>query len=661
MRSKRFHPRLRMVCTLSLGSGLLAVSSVLSLAQSASKPSSEWRSYAGDTASTQYSPLNQITATNFKDLKTAWTWKSADASILKANPKLHTWAWEGTPLMVNGVLYVSTSLSQVCAIDPATGTTLWTYDPETWKNGLPPNHGFVHRGVAYWGDKKSPRILYGTGDGYLICLDAKTGKPIESFGKNGRVDLTEGLGRKVNRKLYGVSSPPVICRDTVVVGASILDFPMEKELPPGDVRGFDVRTGQQKWSFHSVPHEGEYGNDTWQKNSWKSTGAANVWTMMSADEKLGYVYLPFSTPANDYYGVDRPGNGLFGESLVCVEATTGKRIWHFQMVHHGLWDYDLPAAPNLVDITVGGKRIKAVAQVTKQGFCFVFDRVTGKPIFPIEERPVPQSTVPDEVTSPTQPFPTKPAPFERQGLTENDLVDFTPELHEEALKILTDYHLGQLFTPPATDKPTVIMPGVAGGANWAGAAFDPETGKLYVPSNTIPFGAIVVKSPLPSAKFVGFSFPLPTTKAGVPLFKPPYARITAINLNKGDHAWMIPMGHAAREEFPAEVQALNLPETGRQARGHILLTKTLLVVGLEGTTQRARNSTEGFALLADFEIKDAKLRAYDKATGKLVGEITLPRNLTGAPMTYQFNGKQYIVFPTGGANLPAELIALALP
>jgi quinoprotein glucose dehydrogenase len=378
----------------------------------------EWASYGGDKASTKYAPLTQINRGNFKRLKVAWTWRSADEEVIKANPGLKTWVWESTPLMVGGVLFVSTSLSQVAALDAATGKTRWVYDPEAWKGATPPNHGFVHRGVAYWADGDDRRILFGTGDAYLICLDAETGKPIPTFGQGGRIDLTQGLGRAVDRRLYGVSSPPVICRDVVVVGSSILDAPAVKEMPPGDVRGFDVRTGKQRWRFHSVPGEGEFGQETWEQDSWKSTGSANVWTMMSADETLGTVYLPFGTPANDFYGGQRPGSGLFGECLVCLDARTGRRLWHFQMVHHGVWDYDLPAAPNLIDIRVGGRRIKAVAQVSKQGFCYVFERVTGNPVWPIEERPVPPSAVPGERLSPTQPFPTRPAPFERQGMTE---------------------------------------------------------------------------------------------------------------------------------------------------------------------------------------------------------------------------------------------------
>ena len=613
--------------------------------------STEWLSYGGDKASSKYSPLAQISGDNFKSLKTAWTWQSAEEEVAKTN-HLKTWAWESTPLMVGGVLYISTSLSQVAAIDAATGKTLWVYDPETWKNGTPSNNGFVHRGVAYWAEGKDRRILLGTGDGYLICLNAATGKPITSFGHEGRIDLTQGLGREVDRHLYGVSSPPIICRDVVVMGSKVNDVPLAAKMPPGDVRGFDVRTGKLQWIFHAIPKEGEFGNETWKGGSWKTTGAANVWTMMSADEALGYVYLPVSTPSDDFYGVNRTGNGLFGDSLVCLDVRSGKRVWHFQLAHHALWDYDPPAAPNLIDIHVDGKPIKAVAQVSKQAFCYVFDRVTGKPIWPIEERPVPQSTVPGEKTSPTQPFPTKPAPFDRQGVTESDVIDFTPELHEHALAILKKYNYGPMFTPPSLEKPTIYMPGIAGGASWSGAAFDPETGVLYVSSVTLPYAATLVESSVPNTGYVG-SMAQVVTMQGVPLWKPPYGRITAIDLNSGDHRWMTPAGDLARSN--PTLKKLGRHSLGRPARGHLLLTKTLLIVGQEGSTQRGGGREE-----LSFETHDPSLCAYDKLTGEVLGEVALPHNATGAPMTYMLNGKQFIVVPTGGADLPAELIALCL-
>ena len=648
-----------------LGRQLIPGATSSAAAQNAEAAATEWLSYGGDKASSKYSPIDQIGGDNFSRLQVAWTWRSAEEEITKANPDLKTWVWESTPLMVNGVLYVSTSLSQVAAIDASTGKTRWVYDPETWKNGTPSNNGFVHRGVSYWADGDDQRILFGTGDGYLICLNAETGKPIPTFGRDGRIDLTQGLGRPVDRRLYGVSSPPIICHDVVVMGSKVHDVPLAKEMPPGDVRGFDVRTGQQLWQFRSIPGEGEFGNETWDEGSWKTTGAANVWTLMSADDELGYVYLPFSTPSNDWYGGQRPGDGLFGESLVCLDARTGKRIWHFQIVHHGLWDYDLPAAPNLIDVRVNGTPVKAVAQVTKQGFVYVFDRMTGRPIWPIEERPVPQSTVPGERSSRTQPFPTKPAPFDRQGVSESDVVDFTPELRKQALAVLARYNYGPLYTPPSIEKPTIQMPGWAGGASWAGAACDPETGMMYLPSITSPLAITMVNRPSRSpAPYVGAPA-LMETLQGVPLWKPPYGRITAIDLNTGNHRWMVPMGDLA-QSHPV-LKQLSPPPVGRAARGHVLLTKTLLIIGQEGTTQRESGplresaAEPGTVSVPNFEIHDPKLCAYDKATGNLAGEVALPRNATGAPMTYMLNGKQFIVVPTGGANLPAELIALRLP
>ena len=613
----------------------------------------EWSSYGGDKASSKYSPLDQIGTDNFNRLQVVWTWRSPDEAITKAHPDLKTWVWESTPLVVNGVLYVSTSMSQVVALDAATGQTRWVYDPQTWKNGTPSNNGFVHRGVAYWADGDDERILIGTGDGYLICLSAQTGKPIATFGQEGRIDLTQGLGRPVERRLYGVSSPPIISRDVVVMGSKVDEDRLQRAMPPGDVRGFDVRTGKQMWQFHSIPREGEFGNETWEQGSWKTTGAANVWTMMSADDALGYVYLPFGTSANDHFGVKRPGDGLFGDSLVALDARTGKRVWHFQMAHHGLWDYDLPSAPNLIDIRVNGQPVKAVAQVSKQGFVYVFDRVTGKPIWPIEERAVPQSTVPGEKSSPTQPFPTKPAPFDRQGVTPDDVIDFTPQLRKQALAILEKYNHGPLYTPMSLEKPTIMMPGIAGGASWSGAAFDPESGSLYVSSITHPYATTLSKSPVPGIGYVGTRDPVETMQ-GIPLWKPPYGRITAIDMNTGEHRWMTPVGDLAKEN--PVLRELGLSSLGRPARGHLLLTKTLLIVGQEGSTRRESTETE-----IEAEVRDPKLVAYDKTTGKVVGEVALPRNATAAPMTYLLNGKQFIAVATGGANLPAELIVLSLP
>ncbi len=622
---------------------------------------SEWRAYGANKANTKYSPLEQIDKQNVSRLRVAWRWTSPDMEVVKRTPGLEAGKFEATPIMVNGVLYTSTSLSQVAAIDPATGRTRWVYDPESWRNEPPPSHGFINRGVAYWTDGKDERVFIGTGDAYLIALNAKTGQPIPGFGNDGRIDLTRGLHRPVERRFYYLTSPPVVCRNVLVIGSAVWDWHANDQMPPGDVRGFDVRTGKQLWTFHSIPQAGEFGNDTWLEESWRTNGAANAWTILSADEELGYVYIPFGTPTNDYYGGHRPGDGLFGESLVCLEAKTGKRVWSFQTTHHGLWDYDLPAAPNLVDISARGRKIKAVAQVTKQAFCFVFDRVTGKPIWPIEERKVPQSTVPGERSSQTQPFPTKPAPFDRQGLSVDDLIDFTPELRREAEAILRSYAHGPLYTPPSIES-GIILPGAVGGASWSGAAFDPETGVLYIPSVTIPFGGPLSK-PLHSDSPARFAVDRRERHGalgpqGLFLTKPPYGRITAIDLKTGDHLWMTPMGEGPRKH-PA-LSELSLPRLGWPGRGFPLVTRTLLFVAQEG---RGMPSGQRELLRGNYNLLplDPALQAYDKRTGELIATVPLPNNAQGAPMTYAVGGTQYVVIAIGGRNLPAELVALALP
>jgi len=619
-----------------------------------------WPSYGADGANSKYAPLDQINPDNVMQLQVLWRWRSVENALLQDRPDLWTMVYEATPLMIEGRLYASTSLSQVAALDAVTGQTLWVYDPEIHQRGAPPNMGFVHRGVAYWADGDIQRIFVATGDAYLIALDARTGTPVPEFGEQGRIDLTQGLRRGVDRARYGVSSPPVICRNVVIVGATIVDYPGLKAMPPGDVRGFDARTGQQRWIFHAVPQAGEPGVDTWEQESWTYMGNTNVWTVMSCDEALGYVYLPFSTPTNDYYGGDRPGDNLFAESLVALRAETGARVWHFQMVHHGLWDYDLPAAPNLVDLTVAGQRIKAVAQVSKQGFTYVFDRVTGRPVWPIEERPVPPSWVAGEKASRTQPFPSKPLPFEQQGITLDDLIDFTPDLQREARRILHKYEYGPLFTPPS-ERGTIVLPGVGGGASWSGAAVHPDTGVLYVTSFTLPTVVRIRKpeagsSPYPYIGVVDFG---PMGPQGLPLVKPPYGRITAIDLNTGEHRWMSTIGEGPRDH-PA-LQHLKLPPLGWPRRSFPLLTKSLLFVAQQGILRGIGLSPRRNALEVGLQTHEAVLRAFDPTTGRLIATIALPGNASGAPMTYMADGRQFIVIPIGGASQPAELVALGLP
>jgi quinoprotein glucose dehydrogenase len=620
----------------------------------------EWPTYAGTYASAKYSPLDQITPANVGELKVAWRWVSPDHAVRAANARIDpSWYHEGTPVMVNGVLYTSTSLSQVAAIDAGTGRTKWVFDPEAWKLGMPTNNGWLHRGVAYWRDGEDERVIMLTVHASMIALDARTGRPIGTFGDKGVVDLVAGLRRPANpRWIYGNTSPPVIVRDVIVVGSSILDYPVTGGLPPGDVRGFDVRTGKLVWTFRSVPEPGEAGNETWENDSWKTTGGTNTWSLLSADEELGYVYLPFGTPANDYYGGHRPGDNLFGEALVCLDARTGKRIWHYQLVRHGLWDYDLPAAPNLVDVTVDGGRVKAVAQVTKQGFAFVFDRVSGKPLWPILDRPAPQSKVLGEKSVATQPFPTKPAPFEIQGVREEDLNDLTPDLRAQALDIIGGYDHGPLYTPP-TERGTIFMPGIGGGASWSGAAWDPETQTLYVTTQRSPHVVALGSSPpFSSDRYVG----TPQFLLGPqnhPLFKPPWGSLVAIDLSTGDHRWRAPVGSG----HSPLVRSLGITERlGWPFRSFALVTKTVVLVVQAGFLSNKRPAPYSpYRDVYDLNIREPKLYAYDKASGKLLAQIDLPANASGAPMTYRAGGKQYVAFPTGGANVTEELIALALP
>ena len=634
---------------------------------------SEWRHYGGDSGSTKYSPLAEITPDNVGDLTVAWRWVSVDErldldalraqypalAVANDTANVSINGLKGTPLMVGDTLYLSTPLSQVAAIDAVTGQTLWTYDPQSYAAGIPIMVlGFSNRGLAYWSDGERERIIWATGDARLYAVDARTGEPVIEFGDAGSVDLMRGIPRArrdpppIN---YSVTSPPVVCNDVIIVGSAVSDQPRFKESPPGHVRGFDARTGELRWTFHTIPEPGEFGYDTWEDGAASYTGNANVWTMMSADPELGYAYLPVGNATNDHYGGHRPGTNLFANSLVCVECETGERVWHFQLVHHDLWDYDPPAAPNLVDIVVDGRPIQAVAQVTKHAFAFVFDRVTGEPVWPVDERPVPASTVPGEWTSPTQPFPTKPPPFDRQGVTEADLIDFTPALHTEAVGILRDYVYGPIFTPPSVigtgpgdTRGTIELPGYTGGANWNGAAVDPDTGFLYVASTTQPIiPALVELGPDRSnLRYTRGRMQPPAGPDGLPLFKGPYGRITAIDLNRGTIAWQRPNGEGspAIRDHP-RLRDIELPLLGG-GRDFLLVTTELL---FSGQQTPGRDDTWVLA-------------ARDKASGELLAEIPLPGRAIGAPMSYEVEGRQYLALTIrdvrGG---PPELVALALP
>ena len=603
----------------------------------------DWPAYGNDLGSAKYADLDQLNANNVAKLRVAWQWQSPDNALVKADPKKTPWGFKSTPLKVGHMLYTSTSLGHVAAIDAATGKSIWVFDTRTYADGRPTNLGFNHRGVAYWSNNKGQsRIFMPTNNGYLWALDAETGEPLQGFGQAGRVDLTLGLGRAIERKHYSVISAPTVVADVVVVGSSILDGPKNKEMPPGHVRAFDPITGEQVWVFETIPQGQAYGSNTWENESWRYTGNANVWTGISADLELGYVYLPTGTPTNDWYGGHRLGDNLFAESLICVDARTGKRVWHFQMVHHGLWDYDLPAAPTLMNIVVNDKPIKAVAQVSKQGFVYVFDRVTGEPVWPIHETPVPQSTVPGERSSPTQPIPSKPAPFERQGMSESHLIDFSPELFTEAKAIMNQFQTGPLYTPPSIQG-TLNLPGWGGGANWTGAAFDPQLQILYIPSQASPI-AVKLKPGNPDETNFNYVRSRSVNRVrgpkGLPLIKPPYARVTAIDMATGDHLWMTVNGNGPRQK----IIDMGLPDPGPLGAawsGGPVLTKSLLLVS---QADGQRNV----------------LRAFDKQDGRIIAEIDLPARPWGTPMSYMQDGKQFIVIASGEAQ-DAKLVALALP
>lgn len=641
----------------------------------------DWLYHGGDPGSTKFSPLAQVNADNVSQLEIAWRWESPDNALRATHPKLAPpFLHEATPIAAGGVLYVSTSYSLAAAIDAATGTTLWTFDPGTWKRnalrsteapadeGIPTIWGFVHRGLSYWRRGNVARVYLATGDGYLISLDAATGRPDSAFGDNGTVDLTVGLSRPVTRpargKLtYGVSSPPIVCGGVLVVGSNISDGIAKFNGPPGDVRGFDLRTGVQRWRFNTIPQDGEFGSDTWADGSWKTHGNANVWSLMSCDPELSYVYLPVTTPAHDYYGGDRPGDNLFSESIVALDARTGRRAWHFQLTHHGLWDYDPPAAPVLGDIQVDGRVVKAVIQVTKQGFAFVFDRATGVPVWPIEERPVPTAgAAPGEHPSPTQPFPTVPAPFERQGVIPENLIDFTPELAREALAIIQAYRHGPLYTPPS-EQGTLVLPGRTGGANWSGAAFDPRTGVLYVPSQTM-VDLYQLKPPgfESDFRFMRAGGAYAEGPQGLPLTKPPYGRLTAIGLSQGGkNLWVEPVGDGPKDH-PA-LRHLDLAALGSPRFRFPLVTAGGLLFLSEGRAAGREDEWWGYQSKETVAaLEQSFLRAYDKTNGKLLWKYQLPGPASALPMTFSRHGKQFVVVAVGGMGIwKEELIALALP
>ena len=617
----------------------------------AQSTSGEWPSYHRDLASTRYSPLDQINAANVGKLSVAWAWKP-DSSPGE-RPEFKN---ENTPLMIGGVLYVTTGLHRsVVAIDAATGQTKWQWrvddPPARFANA--PRQG-AGRGVAYWTDGREARVFVVTPGYMLVALDAKTGHQIEGFGDHGMIDLKKAIGVPLNpdSAVIGNSSPPIVFENTVVVGPALREGarPPSMRNVPGRVLAFDARTGALKWRFNTIPTKGEFGSDTWLDGSAEYTGNTGVWAPMTVDAKRGWLYLPVEGATGDYYGGHRPGDDLFASTLVCLDMRTGKRIWHYQIVHHDIWDRDNPTAPILADITVDGKKVEAVIQLTKQAYAYVFDRTNGKPVWPIVETKVPQSDVPGERTSPTQPIPSKPAAFDRQGLKVDDLIDYTPELRQAAVDAMKPYRYGELFSPPSlANSPdgthgTISMPGAVGGANWEHGSFDPETGILYVGSFSNPANfALEPDSAHSDMRYVGGAGQVPRIK-GLPLVKPPYNRITAIDMNKGEHLWQVPGGDTpdAIKNNPA-LQGIELPITGALTRPAVMATRTLLFA-TEGSGSRP------------------VLHVLDKKTGARIADVSLPGSVGGTPMTYMVGGRQYIALWVGVQNrLPAQLVSLALP
>ena len=625
--------------------------------------SGDWPAFGGDPGNSKYSTLDQIDRDHFHDVEIAWRWRSIAADT-EVPSSVRRGQFKTIPLEVGGRVFVATSLSQVAAIDAGTGNTLWTFDPESWRTGRPANEGFQHRGVAYWTDGERERVLLPTHHRRLVSLDAATGKPDPDFGDGGVVEMTPHLGREVVESRTTHSSPPAVCGNTAIVGSIVADGVMHKESPPGFVRAYDIPTGDLAWVFHTIPQDDEFGTETWENESWRYSGNTNVWSTIAVDEETGTAYLPVSTATNDLYGGHRLGDNLYSESIVAVDCHTGERRWHYQFVHHGLWDFDPSTAPNLFEATVDGEPVRGVVQVTKQAFAFVFDRTSGEPVWEIEEREVPPSDVPGERAAPTQPFPTRPAPYDRQGITEDDLIDWTPELRAEALEIAGDYDLVPLYTPPRVKgegKPTLQLPSEGGGTNWTGAAVDPESGVLYVPSYTLPV-TVSLTRPDPNRSNLNFVperwYESVEGPRGLPLVKPPYGRITAIDLNTGEHLWMVPHGTG-----PVNHPAIAHLELGRLGKVNHqpapLVTPTLLFV----TAMREHSGDPA----ADEPDIPPEISVYDKETGAYLGGIELPDTPHSNLISYEHGGRQYLAVATGGGRYyggggtPPVLVALALP
>ncbi len=621
----------------------------------------EWRSYGGDIANTRYAPLDQITAENFDDLEVAWRLRTANFG---PEPEYN---FQSTPLMVGGVIYTTAGLRRAAvAADAGTGELLWMHRLDEGERAEVAPRRRSGRGLAYRDDGGDGQIFYVTPGYRLIGLNAQTGERLADFGEDGIVDLMLNMDQEIDPLAgeIGLHATPLVAGDTVVIGAAHVpgSAPRSMRNTKGYIRGFDAASGVRKWIFHTIPGADEYGNDTWLNDSWRYTGNTGVWGQISADVELGIVYLPTEMPTNDYYGGHRHGDNLYSDSIVAVDIDTGERLWHYQVIHHDVWDWDFPCAPVLVDVEMDGVMRKLIAQPSKQAWLYVLDRETGEPIWPIEEREMPPSDVPGELLARTQPFPTWPAPYDNQGVEIDDLIDFTPELRAEAVERVSRFRIGPIFTPPVVADPegpygTLMLPSAGGGANWPGGSVDPETGIFYQYSFTQVTSLGLVNDPERSdMNFIrGNPAGVPTreralTIRGLPLIKPPWGRITAIDLKTGDTLWQIAHGETPDNvrNHPA-LAGLDIPRTGRIGRVGTLITKTLLIAAEPGTFTTPSGDV------------GAMLRAYDKGTGEEVGAVYMPTGVSGSPMTYMHEGQQYVVMPISGPGFPGELIAYRLP
>jgi quinoprotein glucose dehydrogenase len=665
----------------------------------------DWPYYFADAKGTRYSPQDQINASNFNQLEVAWQFKTDN---LGARPE---YKLEGTPLEISGVVYTTAgSRRAAIALDARTGELKWVHSVYEGRRAAIAPRQLSGRGLSYWTDGNGDeRILYVTTGYRLVELNAKTGMPIETFGTSGIVDMKVGAVTGVNRQIdletgeLGLHTTPTVVKDVVIVGSSMKEGtqPQTHDNTKGFARAYDVRTGKMLWQFNTIPKRGEFGYDTWLNNSAEINGNTGVWTGITVDEELGLVYLPVEDPTSDQYGGHRPGNNLFGDSLVCVDLKTGKMKWYFQIAHHPIWDYDLSSPPILADITVNGQTIKAVALPSKESFLYVFDRVTGKPVWPIEERPVPQGDVPGEWYSPTQPFPTKPPAYARQAITMDDLIDFTPELHAKALDLVKHYKMGPMFLSAVVSK----LPGpvaaltigtLGGGTNWPGAGYDPESHTVFAPAanaGVAPLGLVEPPEGFSDIRYLagvagqkfrvnegpGFGSasdapkisesqaklnsilakssaaapetpPIGTAVDGLPLVKPPYGLLSAINLDHGEMVWQVPHGDTPDSiRNNSALKGLNIPRTGQQGNVGLVVTKTLVIMGDPQISTTADHP------------RGAMLRAYDKQTGQQVGAVWLPAPQSGSPMTYTVDGKQYIIVAVSGGNYSGDYIAFSLP